>query len=77
MRGRIGKGKGGPVSSAAGALAVPGLGASRRRRRADLSRGAKMIRESTIREACEQEKFPSGPIDRPRSPIGAAGKPDK
>ena len=79
MRGRVGKGKGGPVSSAAGPLTLPGLGASRRRRRADLSRGAKMIRESTIREACEQEKFPPrrGPIGRHRSAIGAAGKPDK
>jgi hypothetical protein len=58
MRGRVGKGKGGLVSSAAEPLTLPGLGASRRRRRADLPRGAKMIRESTIREACAQEKFP-------------------
>ena len=28
MRGRVGKGKGGPVSSAAGPLTLPGLGAA-------------------------------------------------
>jgi hypothetical protein len=79
MRGRVGKGKGGPVSSAAGPLTLPGRGASRRRRRADLFRGAKMIRESTIREALEQEKFPPrrGPSGRHSSAIGAVGTPDK
>jgi hypothetical protein len=65
MRGRVGKGKGEPVCRPAGPLTLPGFEASRRRRRADLSGEAKMIRESTIQEACGQEKFPPTGADRP------------